>query len=79
MRTFSHPTAGRAALGLALVAGMAWCVAPSVAAAQPTSRAVHSASAPSGQAAAPTQAVKVRIGEAVAYVRNPDGSIRRIR
>jgi hypothetical protein len=79
VRTFQHPTAGRAALGLALVAGAAWFVAPSAASAQPASHVVRTATAPSGQAATSSQTVQVRIGEAVAYVRNADGTIRRVR
>jgi hypothetical protein len=58
---------------------MAWYIAPSTASAQPASHVVRTASVPSGQTAAPNQAVKVRIGEAVAYVRNADGTIRRVR
>ena len=79
VRTSLHPTAGRAALGLALMAGTAWLVAPSAASAQPAPRVVHTATVPSGQAAASSQTVQVRIGEAVAYVRAADGSIHRIR
>ena len=79
VRTSLHPTAGRAALGLALVAGAAWFVAPSVASAQPASHVVRTATVPSGQAAASNQAVQVRIADAVAYVRAADGSIHRVR
>ncbi|MDQ1687782.1 MAG: hypothetical protein QOK42_757 [Frankiaceae bacterium] len=61
------------------MAGMALYIAPSVASAQPASHTVRTVTVPSGQAAAPNQAVKVRIGEAVAYVRNADGTIRRVR
>ena len=75
MYTVLRTTAGRTTLALALVAGSAVVLtAPAGAAAQPSHRPApaHVAPAQSGSHA-------VEIGTAVAYERQPDGSIRQVR
>jgi hypothetical protein len=75
MHTVLRTNAGRVALALALTAGVAGSLsAPAWASAFSAPRhaaPAHHATVQSGS--------DVEIGKAVAYVRNPDGSIRRIR
>lgn len=76
MRTVLYGTAGRAALILAC-AGMVGSVvgpaAPALAATRPRAVTAHR------QASRRLTTIRVEIGTAVAYVREPDGTIRRIR
>jgi hypothetical protein len=75
MHTVLRTTAGRVSLALALAAGAAGALsAPAWAAAHASPR--HSA--PADNARAHTGS-GVEIGHAVAYVREPDGTIRRVR
>jgi hypothetical protein len=75
MHTVLRTTAGRVSLALALAAGTAGAFsAPAWAAAHASPR--HSAPAHDAQAHTGSG---VEIGHAVAYVREPDGTIRRVR
>ena len=75
MHTVLRNTAGRVSLSLALAAGVAGALsAPAWASAHAASR--HSAPAQHAQA---QNGSDVEIGNAVAYVREPDGTIRQVR
>jgi hypothetical protein len=73
VHTVLRSTAGRASIALALVAGTSGALAaPAFASAHPA----HGHSAP---ATVQNGSSNVEIGTAVAYQREPDGTIRRVR
>jgi hypothetical protein len=77
MHTVLRSTVGRVLVALALVAGAAGALtAPALASAPSVTGPAHGHSAPT---TVQTGSSEVEIGTAVAYERQPDGSIRRVR
>jgi hypothetical protein len=73
MHTVLRTTAGRVSIALALVAGSAGALAA------PALASAHPARGQSVPAAVQNDSSDVEIGTAVAYERESDGSIRRVR